>query len=240
MSEFIVTQSHPAFELKGSVFTLMVLKLCTTELAQIQAQLDAKLKQAPQFFYHAPIIIDFSLFAPEIQIDVAEIIILLRKYDLLPVAISGASEAVQQQALALNLPLLPTQTTAKKGATEQETPHSPTAQAKVITQPIRSGQQVVSLEGDLIIFANVSHGAEVLARGNIHVYGALRGRALAGVSGDIHARIFCQQFEAEIISIAGHYQINEDVADHVQGQAAAVYLENEHLHIQTLTTPQRR
>lgn len=82
---------------------------------------------------------------------------------------------------------------------------------RVITRPIRSGQQVYSKGGDLIVLAAVSAGAEILADGNIHVYGPLRGRALAGVQGDENARIFCHSLEAELISIAGDFQISEDL-----------------------------
>ncbi|MBB5186391.1 septum site-determining protein MinC [Zhongshania antarctica] len=83
--------------------------------------------------------------------------------------------------------------------------------SKIITTPIRSGQQVYAPGGDLIIMAAVSAGAEVLADGNIHVYGALRGRALAGVKGDLSARIFCQSLEAELVSIAGTFKVDEDL-----------------------------
>lgn len=83
--------------------------------------------------------------------------------------------------------------------------------ARVITQPVRSGQQIYAAEGDLIILAPVGAGAEVLAAGHIHVYGPLRGRALAGVHGDTQARIFCQSLEAELVSVAGHYKISEDL-----------------------------
>ncbi len=84
--------------------------------------------------------------------------------------------------------------------------------SRVITEPVRSGQQIYVRGGDLIVLAPVSHGAELLADGHIHVYGPLRGRALAGVTGDQNAHIFCQSLEAELISIAGQYKISEDMA----------------------------
>lgn len=82
---------------------------------------------------------------------------------------------------------------------------------RVITQPVRSGQQIYARGGDLIVLASVSHGSELLADGHIHVYGALRGRALAGITGDTNAHIFCHSLEAELISIAGQYKISEDI-----------------------------
>ena len=75
---------------------------------------------------------------------------------------------------------------------------------------IRSGQQVIAKNGDLILLSSVSAGAELLAKGNIHVYGTLRGRAIAGLEGNTTARIFCQKLEAELISIAGRYKIFEN------------------------------
>jgi septum site-determining protein MinC len=93
-------------------------------------------------------------------------------------------------------------------STPVEINHQP---SKIVTTPIRSGQQVYAPGGDLIIMAAVSAGAEVLADGNIHVYGALRGRALAGVKGDTSARIFCQSLEAELVSIAGTFKVDEDL-----------------------------
>jgi septum site-determining protein MinC len=81
----------------------------------------------------------------------------------------------------------------------------------MITQPVRSGQQIVAKACDLVIVSSVGHGAELLSDGNIHVYGPLRGRALAGIAGDKNARIFCTQLDAELISIAGFYRLRESI-----------------------------
>jgi len=106
---------------------------------------------------------------------------------------------------------------------------------KVITTPVRSGQQVYAAGGDLIILASVSAGAEILADGNIHVYGPLRGRALAGVKGDPSARVFCYSLEAELISIAGIFQLDEDLRSGHWKQPAQISLNNEKISIQSLT-----
>ncbi len=105
---------------------------------------------------------------------------------------------------------------------------------KVIREPVRSGQQYYAKGGDLIVLSPVSHGAELLADGNIHVYGPLRGRALAGVTGDTSAHIFCQSLEAELISIAGNYKISEDMDQAVWRLAVDIYFEDGRLHIQPL------
>jgi len=107
-------------------------------------------------------------------------------------------------------------------------------QSKVVHHPIRSGQQVYAADGDLIILASVSAGAEILADGNIHVYGALRGRALAGVKGDTKARIFCHSMQAELVSIAGQYKISEDIDKSVVGKPAQVFLEENKLKFKPL------
>lgn len=104
----------------------------------------------------------------------------------------------------------------------------------VIDQPVRSGQQIYAQGCDLIILTSVSPGAELLADGHIHVYGALRGRALAGVTGDQQARIFCQTLEAELVSIAGNYWVNEDLKEHALKHSAHIYLDEGHLKISSL------
>lgn len=102
-------------------------------------------------------------------------------------------------------------------------------QSKVVHHPIRSGQQVYAADGDLIIMASVSAGAEILADGNIHVYGALRGRALAGVKGNTNARIFCHSLEAELVSVAGQYKISEDMEKSQLKKPTQVFLDNDTL-----------
>ena len=117
-----------------------------------------------------------------------------------------------------------------------EVPPSSTelAQNKIVTTPVRSGQQVFAPFGDLLVLAPVSAGAEILAAGNIHVYGPLRGRALAGVKGDTNARIFCQQLEAELVSIAGQYKISEDLQSENWKKAVQISLIDEKLLVSEL------
>ena len=102
---------------------------------------------------------------------------------------------------------------------------------RVITDPVRSGQQIYARGGDLLVLAPVSHGSELLADGHIHIYGPLRGRALAGITGDTHARIFCHSLEAELISIAGQYKISEDIEQTAWKQAVEISLIENRLHI---------
>jgi septum site-determining protein MinC len=223
------TTAGPAFELKGHLLTLMVLQLLDSDNAKIATQLSEKMAQAPHFFQQAPVVIDLKAMRNN-AVDLHYLVNLLRTHGLMPVAVQGGSATHNEVALQLNLGLL-THTTRR--SRDLESP-SPPATTKVITQPVRSGQQIVSLQGDLVIVSPVSPGAEILAQRHIHVYGALRGRALAGVNGDEQARIFCQCLDAEIVSIAGQYQINEDLPDDLRGKPAQIYLEGDKLQIQPL------
>ena len=108
-----------------------------------------------------------------------------------------------------------------------EQPQDTGGEAKVILHPVRSGQQIFAPDGDLVILGPVQAGAEVLAKGSIHVYGPLRGRALAGVRGQAGARIFCQSLEAELVSIAGHYKISEDLQENGWKTAVQVQLKED-------------
>src|SRR5690606_11345789 len=91
--------------------------------------------------------------------------------------------------------------------------------------PVRSGQQLYARGGDLVVTKLVANGAEVIADGSIHVYGALRGRAMAGAQGDTSARIYCQEFHAELMSIAGQYRVFEDLPEDLRGKPVQAWLE---------------
>jgi septum site-determining protein MinC len=102
------------------------------------------------------------------------------------------------------------------------------------TQPVRSGQQVYARGRDLTLTAMVGNGAEVIADGSIHIYGTLRGRALAGAQGDAAARIYCQNFQAELISIAGQYRVFEDMPAELRGKPVQAWLEDDKLKVAVL------
>lgn len=126
---------------------------------------------------------------------------------------------------------------AKEAAEQKpaEPPAPVVRPTKLVTTPVRGGVQIYAAGGDLIVLAPVSPGAELLADGNIHVYGPMRGRALAGVKGDTSARIFCQQLAAELVSIAGNYKVAEDLRRSPQwGQAVHVSLSGDVLNITRL------
>jgi len=237
-----VTQSLPPFEFKASLFSLLILQLLDNDNARIAEQLAQKVKQAPDFLKRAPIVVDLHAVQGDNNgVDLPYVINLLRSYGLIPVAVRGGNLQQQEIAMSMALGLLTTNASKLERTRRESLPAVESADEKVqsaylptkiITQPVRSGQQIVAQQGDLVILAAVNAGAEVLAGRHIHIYGALRGRALAGINGDKQAHIFCQHFEAELVSIAGHYQINEQIAHDLQGRATQVYLAEETLKIE--------
>lgn len=111
---------------------------------------------------------------------------------------------------------------------------APRPRTKIITQPVRSGQTIFADEGDLIVVASVGSGAELIAAGSIHVYGTLRGRALAGVTGDTTARIFAQDLDAELLAIAGLWRTSEDIGPEIRRGRIQAYLQGDSLCIDPL------
>lgn len=225
-----------AFKLKGRLYTFTVLQLMSNDKEQFDHQLSDVLAKAPRFFDKAPIVLDCSLIEEQ-ELDLQAFCDCMRAHTLLPVAIQGANPLVATLAQCMGLAVLNASSTNDKPLIEHhnEEPQAlpfESHKAKIITSPVRSGQQVVSKGGDLIVTASVSHGAELLADGNIHVYGALRGRALAGITGDAQARIFCQSLEAELVSIAGFYRLSDAIEK--QEGPCQIYLHDEHIQIESI------
>ncbi len=226
----------PAIEFKGSLLTLMILHVLEDDGEIIAEQLIEKVSKVPDFFQQAPVVIDLKAVQNTENDIVADLIKLLREQGLVPVAVRSGNPQQNDIAIINNLGILKeTQSARLQQETVNETNEEiANSTAKIIKQPVRSGQQIVAPDGDLVILSTVSHGAEILAHQNIHVYGILRGRALAGFNGNVNARIFCQNFNAELVSIAGQYQVNEDLPDNLQGKPAQIYLENNVLKIEPL------
>lgn len=224
-----------AFELKGRMLTLSVLRLLSTDQALVAAQLDARMASMPELFRHLPVVLDLEQVQGQ-PLDLPALLDCLQQRGLVPVAARAINETDDQAAAAAGLGViqLGAETARRVEPARQEAAATTTAAGLVVHQPVRSGQQIYARGGDLIILASVSAGAEVLADGHIHIYGALRGRALAGVQGDSSARIFCQNLEAELVSIAGSYRISEQIQEAGQGRPAQIFLDGEALRIQPL------
>ena len=229
----LAAEEHPPFELKGSLFTLTVLHLFKLDRAAIERHLAEKIKQAPGFFNNTPVVIDLEGMAGPVDgVDFTGLYELLRGHGMVPVGIRNGGSKLQAAARLAGLPVLP-ESRPVAAARKSESPE-PTPRSRTVNHPIRSGQQVYAAEGDLIVLGAVSAGAEVIADGNIHIYGVLRGRALAGVKGDVEARIFCHSLEAELISIVGRYRISEQIDPTNRGKAMQIYLAEDRLVIEPL------
>jgi len=236
-----------ALEFKSVSLTVPVLLLSSGDLSLIEQQLKEKVAQAPEFFKNSPLLIDLQKFNTlDQQLEVNHLVALLREQGFLPIGIRGGTEKQNHAALALQLPVHslhstnppPAEKTVGKVAVVAEEPQSSVPEVsavenKLITQPVRSGQRVYA-KGDLIVTATVSAGAEIMAEGNIHVYGSLRGRALAGVLGNVDSRIFCSDLQAELISIAGIYQLSDDLAKHAAHKPVQISLDNQTLVIKDI------
>jgi len=110
----------------------------------------------------------------------------------------------------------------------------PTLQSIVIREPIRSGQSLIFPEGDVTVIGSVASGSEIIAGGSVHIYGTLRGRAMAGSVGNTSARIFCRKLEAELVAIDGIYKMAEDIAPNLRGQPVQLWLEGESIKAEKL------
>ncbi|MBV1882323.1 MAG: septum site-determining protein MinC [Pseudomonadales bacterium] len=245
--------SGPTFNLKGSQLTLMVLELHEFHFDRFNQQMTQATQRAPNFFQQTPVVLSLEkLSNPNENIDFIDLSQLCQEYGLYPVAIKGGSEEHQLAAIVAGLPRIPASknreslTPQKQDSSQNKETKSLSTKAPVdtatlsaisqtVTRPVRSGQQIYAQGGDLIVLAPVSAGAEVLADGNIHVYGPLRGRALAGVKGNSNARIFCHSLEAELISIAGHYKVSEDLRSQpLWKQPMQARLDSKHLIIEKI------
>ncbi|MFC3907630.1 septum site-determining protein MinC [Legionella dresdenensis] len=223
-----------AFKLKGRLYTFTVIQLFSADKYDFAQQLDDVIQKAPKIFDNTPVVLDCSAIGDG-EVDLDALCKSMRSHSLLPVGIQGANPLLATLAQCHGLAVFHGSSAHDKPLIEEvndEAPHVETLKTKLLTTPVRSGQQVVSKGGDLVITASVSHGAELLADGNIHVYGALRGRALAGISGDRNARIFCQSLEAELLSIAGFYILSDAIVPHAG--PCQIFLQDEHIKIEPL------
>jgi septum site-determining protein MinC len=219
------------FQIRGRLFTAIVLQATGDVDDAFYAALDARLKQAAQFFAHVPLVLDLEK-APDCAIDFRLLVLEMRTRKLTLVGIQNATAEQKRAALAAGLISLrggrePPQGGARRNGAAVK------AGAMIVAEPVRSGQRVFAEDGDLVVVSSVSSGAEVVAAGSIHIYGALRGRALAGATGDAKARIFCHSLEAELVAIAGNYRTSDDFESSAR-KRVQVFLRDDALCIEPL------
>ena len=241
----VAHNASPTFELKSAALTLVAVVLKTTDLALLARSLDERFADAPGLFDQDPVAIDLSFVRDAAEpIDFQALIELLRGHKMLPIAAKAGSAEQMEAALAAGLTEAHGPAAARTGAPAEPAAALPEVAfdvapapraALIVDKPLRSGQRVYAKGADLIVLAVVSHGAEVIADGNIHVYAPLRGRALAGALGDTSARIFTTCMEPQLLSIAGIYRTTEtELPAAVLGKPAQVRLDGEKLVVEAL------
>ncbi|GGW50074.1 septum site-determining protein MinC [Alishewanella tabrizica] len=231
--------SEHSLELKGSLFPLSVLHCTDVSVSTLEPLLSAKLAQAPGFFYQAPIVLNLQ----DCQ-QVPDFVALKHLFvdlKLVLVGVTGASPTIKAAAQQAGLAALQAgKTTSAKTNEAPQAAVSPqqlapsTMDSKIVEQTVRSGQQIYAKGADLIIKGAVGAGAEVIADGNIHIYGSLRGKAIAGASGDTSKRIYCFNMQAELISVAGNYWLSDSLQGEFWGKPACIKLQDDTLVISEL------
>jgi septum site-determining protein MinC len=246
-----------AFRLRAGNFNLLVLRLLDPRPEAVLPALGDQFRKAPGFLRFAPIAIGLADLeaAPE-EVDFRALIEGLHALEIVPVGTTGGSAQMRQAALAAGLPPLRSAGGAREAEEEVALPQAaapgpapapaapataPAANftgsgraAMLVTEPVRSGQRIYAQGADLIVTATVNPGAEVIADGNIHIYGTLRGRAVAGASDDSSARIFALHFNPELVAIAGFYAVREGLGEIPTGRALQVRLEGEEMRFEPL------
>ncbi len=229
-------------QIRGRFLTAVALRLeGGPPDAGFYAALDDMLRQTPHFLVDAPLILDLEqahgLTRPD---DLKALVANLKGRKFSPFGVQNGSPL--QLAAAAEAGLIPVSTgrdaPLRNDTPEQRRPAASTkpqhVASRVVTTPVRSGQTVIADHGDLVVIGPVASGAELIARGNIHVYGTLRGRAMAGAHGDMNARIFCQHLDAELLAIAGLYRTSENLEHEVRSRSVHVFLQDERLCVETL------
>ena len=228
-----------AVELKFGQVGVASAILRTLDAGLLRAELQRRIAAAPALFSRAPLVLDLSRL-PQLPAssEAGALLDAARSAGMLPVGLSYGTAENEQLAAQLHLPLFARfrQGTEKADAGKPGVAETALAPAPAMhsAKAVRSGQQIYARGRDLVLAATVGNGAEVIADGSIHIYGRLSGRAIAGAQGDATARIYCRDFQAELISIAGHYRVLEDRPADLRGQSVQAWLDGERLVLERL------
>jgi septum site-determining protein MinC len=224
---------------QGALFTMMVMRVGGANGAALEQTLRNQITRSPQFFANAPIVLDLKDSGGFSETrDFVEMKRVLASLSLVPVGVQNANPEQQLAATAAGFGMLAAPAASRRSATPAAAPAATSSsrgangaashtKSLLVTEPVRSGTQIYAPGGDVIVVRSVSAGAEIIADGHVHVYGALRGRAIAGATGDASARIFVGRLEAELVSIAGRYLVHEDIAPAHLGQRVQIVLQEQ-------------
>lgn len=224
-----------AMELKGRMLSVTRARLVSPDTTAAAHQLAELARKMPQALRGMPVVIDSDL-----DVDLLALLEALRDVGMQPLGVSDGPLAKAARTLGLAILSKDTGKSTHRMSDDIGPPEvvpepdssRRRAAARIVSEPVRSGQQVYAEGGDLIILNSVSAGAEVIADGCVHIYGRLSGRAIAGAQGDESARIFCRKLEAELIAISGIYAVSEQIKEGPRGSPAMAYLDHGRLMIE--------
>lgn len=272
-------REQAAFKIKNANLPVLILHLKTPDMAQVKAQLETRLKQMPDFFAHAPVVLGLAdLAEADAALDFPDLLDFMRSHRMQAAGVQGGSGAQQVAAAKAGLGVIPeiparptsvveveaeaepepapiepepgpaqpdlpgleteTKVEAEPAAPSSLPPVMPkTRPTLIIDKPVRTGQRIHAEGANLVVLAIVNAGAELIADGDIHIYAPLRGRALAGARGNTAARIYVQSMEAELVAIAGYFQVfDEGIPDEIRGKFCQVYLDGEKVVIKPMSS----
>lgn len=239
-----------AFEIRFGQVGLAQMRMRSTDPAAIRDQLTARVCAAPALFERAAVCLDLSALGHDAQIgEMRAVIEAVRHAGMLPVGLAHGTPAIDALARELDLPVLTQFRAQSKPVAPAPPVEAPAAQPETAAapappavesvgfavpalmhhRPVRSGQHIYARHRDLVVTSAVGAGAEVMADGCVHVYGSLRGRAMAGVRGEVSARVFCQEFHAELVSVAGVFRVFETIPPALAGKPVQAWLDGDDL-----------
>lgn len=240
------TTRESAFEIRFGQVGLAQVRVLSIDAKAIQEQLAARLASAPQLFDRTAVCLDLNALEKEPEVaQVRSLLDAIRRAGMCPVGLAHGTAAVEATARTLDLPVLtqfrvqaklghlasPPREAPKPAAPAPSQPDADVFSAPTLMHhhPVRSGQRVYARHRDLVVTSVVGAGAEVIADGCVHIYGALRGKAVAGARGEVTARVFCQEFQAELVSIAGVFRVFETIPAELAGKPVQAWLDGDDL-----------
>jgi len=225
----IVQPARQLVRLRGRSYVAFVFSPIVPIVGWLE-DVDATLARSPDFFVGKPVVLDLSA----VSLSQSAIAHLVTSFEQRNIRVLGI-EGVDAAHLTTSMPPL---LTGGRHCALMNEPKKPEAKPKpmslLLESPVRSGQSIIFTEGDVTVLGSVGSGAEIMAGGSIHVYGTLRGRAMAGVNGNSAARIFCQKIEAELLAIDGYYQTAEGIDATLRNRPAQAWLEGDIMKITPL------
>jgi septum site-determining protein MinC len=258
MNNSAAVAQESAFEIRFGQVGLAQMRIRSTDADALRVQLAKRVAAAPALFERAALCLDHSPLDHDVSAaELRPMLDAIRRCGVLPVGLAHGTSAIEALARELDLPVL-TQFRAQQSygaavasvkavaqppaAVAPVAPIAPAAPVAAATEeivaipalmhhrPVRSGQRIYARHRDLVVTSAVGAGAEVMADGCVHVYGSLRGRAMAGVRGEVSARVFCHEFNAELVSVAGVFRVFETIPPDLAGKPVLAWRDGDDRH----------